>query len=96
MNNIVNIYTTFALYFHNIDMEKNKTKRERFEIVGGKRIQYILNKLESLGNCANTNNYEYNEKDVKKMFSAIKEKLKLIETRFNNELSKKSRNTFKF
>ena len=38
-----------------------KTKRQRFEEVAGKRVQFIINKMDQLGNCSNRNNYEYNE-----------------------------------
>jgi hypothetical protein len=68
----------------------------RFEGVASKRVQYIIDKLELLGNCSNRNNYEYSEEDVRKMFSVIREQLRKTETRFTDELNKKSRRTFKF
>lgn len=73
-----------------------KNKRDRFEDVAGKRVQYIIDKLALLGNCSNQNNYEYSEEDVRKMFSVIREQLRKTEARFSDELSKKSRQTFKF
>ncbi len=73
-----------------------KSKRDRFEDVASKRVQYIIDKLELLGNCANRNNYEFNEEDVKKMFSVIKDQLKKTELKFNEEIAKKTKNTFKF
>lgn len=73
-----------------------KSKRMRFEGVASKRVQYIIDKLELLGNCSNRNNYEYSEEDVRKMFSVIREQLRKTETRFTDELNKKSRRTFKF
>jgi hypothetical protein len=76
-------------------MDKS-TRRTRFESVAGRRVQNILDSLDILGNCANRNNYEYTEEDVKKMFSAIKEKLKLTENKYIGEVSKKSSNKFKF
>lgn len=74
----------------------SKTRRERFEDVAGKRVQLILDKLELLGNCSNTNNYEYSSEDVKKMFSALKESLKRAEARFDDELNKQSKKKFQF
>ncbi|MCC8361017.1 hypothetical protein [Salinimicrobium sediminilitoris] len=73
-----------------------KDKRQRFEEVAGKRVRFIIDKLDLLGNCSNRNNYEYNEEDTKKMFGAIKEAIRLTELRFQNELSKSKKNKFKF
>ena len=56
-----------------------KTKRQRFEEVAGRRVQFILSKLDQLGKCSNRNNYEYSEEDVRKMFGAVKEALKITE-----------------
>jgi hypothetical protein len=74
---------------------KPKTKRERFESVASKRVQLVLDKLDTLSKCSNTNNYEYSEADVKKMFKAIREKLKSIEAKFSHS-SNKRKNTFSF
>lgn len=76
-------------------INKQKTKRERFETVASKRVQVILDRLETLSKCANTNNYEYSETDIKKMFRAIKEKLRNVESMFNQKSSKR-KNTFSF
>lgn len=73
-----------------------KSKRQRFEEVAGRRVQFIINKLDQLGNCSNRNNYEYSEEDTKKMFSAIKEAVRLTELRFHNEVKKSSKNKFEF
>ena len=77
-------------------MPNKSSNRVRFEKVAGKRVQFILDKLDLLGNCSNRNNYEYSDEDVKKMFNAIKEKLKQVEVRFQEGLSKKDRSKFKF
>lgn len=74
---------------------KNK-KRKRFEKVAGKRVQFILDKLELLGNCANSSNYEYSEEDVKKMFSAIRSRTRQVEALFQDELTKQDKSKFKF
>ena len=73
-----------------------KAKRDRFEEVAGRRVQYILTKINQLGNCANRNNYEYTDEDVKKMFGAIKDSLKLTEMRFQDELNKQNKKKFQF
>lgn len=72
------------------------SKRDRFEKVASKRVQYIIDKLELLSNCSNRNNYDYNDEDVKKMFVVIRDQVKKAESKFNDELSKKTKRTFKF
>ncbi len=71
-------------------------RRQRFERVAARRVQLILQYLDILGNCANRNNYEYTESDTRKMFIALKEKLREIETLFDKELNRSNKNTFKF
>ena len=71
-------------------------KRMRFEKVAGKRVQFILDKLDLLGNCSNRSNYEYSEEDVKKMFSTIKDRIRQVETLFKEELNKQHKKKFKF
>jgi hypothetical protein len=77
-------------------MVSKSENRKRFEKVASKRVQFILDKLDLLGNCSNRNNYDYSEDDVKKMFNAIKEKTRQIEVRFQDEISKKDKSKFKF
>ena len=74
----------------------NKIKRQRFEKVASYRVQKILDMLESLGNCANRNNYEYNSHDVDKMFKTLKEKLRDTELEYGSKLNKSRSSTFKF
>ncbi|MDQ6758008.1 MAG: hypothetical protein M3004_13860 [Bacteroidota bacterium] len=77
-------------------MGKKPIRRERFEKVAAKRTQKILDLLDILGNCSNRSNYEYTDEDVRKMFSAIKDKTKSIEAIFGNSISKQEKNKFKF
>jgi hypothetical protein len=77
-------------------MSKQSLRRERFEKVAARRVKKVLDVLDSLANCSNRGNYEYGEDDVKKMFNAIKERIKTSEAAFNNEINKASKNEFKF
>jgi hypothetical protein len=77
-------------------MNKKSIRRERFENVASRRVQKVMDFLDSLANCANRTNYEYTDDDVRKMFSALKEKLKMTESAFGNALNKSERNKFKF
>ncbi|HVZ97797.1 MAG TPA: hypothetical protein VG847_13035 [Chitinophagaceae bacterium] len=77
-------------------MSKKSLRRERFENVAAKRTQKLLDMLDTLGNCANRNNYEYTDEDIRKMFTAIESKTKNIKALFGNAISKEEKNKFKF
>ncbi len=77
-------------------MNKKSTRRERFENVAARRTQKILDALDILGNCSNRTNYEYTDEDVRKMFSAIKDKMKSTESAFGSAINRSERNKFKF
>jgi hypothetical protein len=70
-------------------------KRDRFKNVAGKRVQKVLDTIDSLAKCANKNNYEYEEEDVSKMMRALKDKLKILEMAYTSN-TKSTKNTFKF
>ena len=72
-----------------------ETNRERFIRIAEARTQKIIDMIELLGNCSNQYNYEYTQKDVDKMFSAIDSSLKASKTRFTAENSNKD-TRFKF
>lgn len=64
---------------------KNITNRERFVRIVEKRVNRIFDALESLGNCSNRKNYDYTDKDVKKIFDAIDVKIKEIQSLFGDD-----------
>ena len=76
-------------------MKPNETNRERFIRIAESRTQKIIDMIELLGNCSNQYNYEYTQKDVDKMFSAIEAALKTSKARFVTENSSKD-TRFKF
>jgi len=70
-------------------------KRDRFKNVAGKRVQKVLDTIDSLAKCANKNNYEYDEEDVSKMMRTLKDKVKILEMAYTSN-TKSTKNTFKF
>lgn len=58
------------------------SKEERFVRVAENRTNRIIKDLRLLGNCSNKSNYEYSEKDVKKIFDAIEAQMKETKARF--------------
>lgn len=76
-------------------MKEKETNRERFVRIAEARTQKIIDMIELLGNCSNKYNYEYTQKDVEKMFSAIENVLKANKSRFTTESANKE-TRFKF
>lgn len=72
------------------------SKRLRFEKVAGNRVQKVIDFLTLLQNCANRNNYEYNEADVEHMFIEISKTLKETRAKYTAELNKSNKSGFKF
>jgi len=74
-------------------MEKAPTnkeaKRTRFVKIVERRVNAILDNLDSLGKCSNKKNYEYSETDVKKVFRGIDKKTKEVKALFNGRGSTK-------
>lgn len=69
-------------------MENNKRKEERFLKIAENRTNTILQTLRLLGNCANTNNYTYTDQQVKQIFSAIENELKITKMKFDKKENK--------
>lgn len=59
-----------------------ETKRERFVRIAEARTNKILEMMRLLGNCSSKSNYEYNDEDIKKIFSALEKELKNTKNRF--------------
>ena len=76
-------------------MAKSTAKRDRFISVAGRRIQKVLDDLESLSKCANKSTYEYSDEEVRKMLRAINEKVLLVKAAFSAN-SKSGKQTFEF
>jgi hypothetical protein len=75
---------------YTMEVNKNKdTKRQRFIRIGERRVNKILDDLESLGKCSNKRNYQYSDEDVKKIFKAVEDKMKSIRGLFSDLEKKK-------
>jgi hypothetical protein len=70
-------------------------KRDRFKNVAGRRVQKVLDNIDSLSKCANRSNYDYTASDVEIMVNAIKSKVKVLEAAYTSN-TKSTKNTFKF
>lgn len=65
-----------------------ENKAERFTRIAEKRTNNILEQIRLLGNCANKNNYSYEEEAVKKIFSVIDRELKKTKSKFKYDKEK--------
>lgn len=70
-------------------MNNETLKRERFVKIAENRTNKIIDMIKLLGNCSNKNNYSYNEEDIKQIFSAIDQELKIAKTKFQEAQSNK-------
>jgi hypothetical protein len=70
-------------------------KKERFRNVASRRVQKVLDDLDSLSKCANRSTYEYTDEDVRKMMKAINDKITLLKASFSAG-TKSSKQTFEF
>lgn len=62
-----------------------ETKREKFVRIAETRTNKIIDMIKLLGNCSNKNAYEYTEKDINEIFSAIEKELKVARKKFENQ-----------
>lgn len=68
-------------------------RRDRFLKIASNRTNKIIDDIRLLSNCSNTNNYEYTEEEVEKMFVAISAALDEAKSKFDFRASKER---FKF
>ena len=73
---IVQVFTKEVVY-----MQK-ETKRDKFVRLAEARTNKIIDMIRLLGNCSNSRVYEYSKEDVKKIFGAIEEELKIAKAKY--------------
>lgn len=72
-------------------MAMQESKRERFVRVAESRTNKIIDMLRLLGNCANSSNYEYDDEDVRQIFTTIEKEVKAAKSAFMGIEVKKER-----
>ena len=61
-----------------------ETKNDRFVRIAEARINKIIDMIRLLGNCSNKASYDYSKEDVKKIFTAIENELKVAKAKFDS------------
>ena len=74
----------------NIISNKEK-KRERFVRNVERRVNRILDNLDSLAKCSDRKNYQYTEEDIKKIFRIIETKIRDIKSFYQASNGQKKR-----
>lgn len=60
-----------------------ETKKDRFKRLATHRTNEVIYRLKVLSNCSNHQLYEYDEKEIDKIFSEIERKIKEAKAKFN-------------
>ncbi|OGO23960.1 MAG: hypothetical protein A2Z28_01785 [Chloroflexi bacterium RBG_16_51_9] len=68
-----------------------ETADERFKRIATLRTNAILDKIKVLGKLSNRQRYNYSDKDINKMFSAINRQLKEAKAKFEFDKERKFR-----
>jgi hypothetical protein len=59
-------------------------KREAFSRLAERRTNAILDRIRTLGNLSNPYAYSYSDEDIRKIFGAIDQELKVTRLKFQN------------
>jgi len=59
--------------------------REKFVELAEKRVSKALKDIKLIGNLSNKSNYDYQEQDVKKIYSTLKKALEEMKARFDSK-----------
>ena len=70
-------------------MSNNKIKR--FQKIVPKRVQKVLDSMNSLSKCSNKYNYEYTEEEKNKIFNALNKSLTELKAKFNDGVNNKKK-----
>lgn len=68
-----------------------ETNQNRFIRIVERRVNKVLNDLDSLSKCANKKNYEYGSEDIKQIFSEIERKMREVKMVFQRSSQPKKR-----
>ena len=65
-----------------------RNRKEKFKKLAERRVSRLLKDMKLISNLSNKSNYEYEEKDAKKIISAIEAELKYLKMQFNQNSKK--------
>jgi len=68
---------------------KDESKHEKFIRIATGRTQKVLDYLRILGNCANTQTYEFSKEEVEKIFKSIRSAMEEVRHKFAIKINEK-------
>lgn len=71
------------------NINPHETRRERFKRLAQYRTQRVLDAIRILSHCSNAYLYEYDDREVTKIFEAIEEELRLVRSKFTSPKGKR-------
>lgn len=72
-----------------------ESKHDKFLRIAEARTNKIIDMISLLSNCSNKATYEYDETDVKKIFSALEQELKSCKSKFQDSGQKDNKFTLR-
>lgn len=63
-------------------MANSEEKRASFKRLASSRTNAVIQRIRVLSNCSNPYAYEYDDEEIKKIFSAIEKELKVARAKF--------------
>jgi hypothetical protein len=73
-------------------MSNNQTKRTKFVELCNKRVSNAIHAINLIGNLSSRSSYDYDERDVKKIFDTLEKEL--LSTRNRFEQKKETKQVF--
>ena len=59
-----------------------ESKKDKFKRLASKRTNDVLERIRILGNLASKSIYDYDDNDIRQIFSAVDEQLKAVKSKF--------------
>jgi len=75
-------------------MVQNETDRNKFVRLATKRVNNALKAIQLIGNLSNRSNYDFNDHDVEKIFSALATETRICRERFKMSGTTKNKSGF--
>ena len=72
-----------------------ESKHEKFIRIAEARTNKIIDTIRLLSNCSNKATYEYNDTDIKKIFSVLEQELKNCKSKFQDTGDKDNKFTLR-
>lgn len=68
--------------------KKNETKHDKFKRLATQRVNRAIELINRIENLSNTNNYNYDEEDARKIINALEVALKQLRSSFSSNSKK--------